>query len=297
MEFNYSQSMHHNKITESKFNANINRTSSKGQLLIESNYLDSHYNAASIQYEEMICSVGFQKGWSVLDAGSGNGSFIPILSKLLGSDGIIHAIDLDAENVDVIYRHIENNEFSCKVVADIGNVTFLPFNSNSFDALWCSNVFQYLTDEEKNQALKEFVRVVRPGGLIAIKELDLTASFVCPDPIIFWHIVEKSSSSIQIHSTMRTHELPKLAFLSGLKVLSYKTFLVEWNPPLKPSDLPYLNAILQFFGTSAQDLHLTEQELSVMKRLSDPNSTDYYLNSLDFYWREAFAVVVCKVPI
>lgn len=128
-------------------------------------------------------------------------------------------------------------------MAQLCNITFLPFDNNSFDAIWCSNVFQYLTDEEMEQALNEFVRVVRPGGLIAIKELDLTASFVGPDPIIFWHIVEKSSTSIQIQSTLRTHDLPILATHSGLEVLSYNTFLVEWRNPLKQSDLPYLHAI------------------------------------------------------
>jgi len=109
------------------------------------------------------------------------------------------------------------------------------------------------------QALNEFVRVVRPGGLIAIKELDLTASFVGPDPIIFWHIVEKSSTSIQIQSTLRTHDLPILATHSGLEVLSYNTFLVEWRNPLKQSDLPYLHAISQSFGYSSMELKLTEQ--------------------------------------
>lgn len=277
---------------------NVLRKSMQGQLLTEGDYLDSHYNAARIKYEEMIRSVGFKKGWSILDAGSGSGSFIPILSKLIGSEGIIHTIDLAPENVAIIQKSIDNNKFACPVKTQKGDVTYLPFDKNSFDALWCSNVFQYLTDNEIKKALSEFNRVVRPDGLVAIKELDLTASLVGPDPITYWHILEKSiSSSVQIHSTLRTHKLPAIAIQSGLEILSYKTFLVEWHPPLEPSALPYLNEISQSFGMSARKLDLTQQELLVMNRLSEPNSPEYYLNSSDFYWREAFALLVCKVPI
>jgi len=281
---------------ESNFNANIHRISSNGQLLTESNYLDSHYNAARTQYEEMINSVGFQKGWSVLDAGSGSGSFIPILSKILGNDGSIHAIDLAPENIDAINSLIENNKHFCNVTTKLGDIRFLPYDTNSFDAIWCANVFQYLTDEDKQQAFTELLRVVRPGGLIAIKELDLTASFVGPDPIIFWKIVEKLSSKIQIHSTLYTQELPKLAKQLGLEIISCNTFLVEWHSPIKQSDFPYLNSISQSFGISAQELELTDEELSIMKELSNSNSINYYLKSSDFYWREAFLVIVCKKP-
>lgn len=276
---------------------NVHRTSSQGQFLTDGNYLDSHYNAARIEYEEMICSVGYQKGWSVLDAGSGSGSFIPILSKLIGSEGIIYAIDLAPENIEVVQARIENNEFACEVKTQKGNVTLLPFANNTFDAIWCANVFQYLTVNEMTKALGEFKRVVRPGGLIAIKELDLTASHVVPDPITYWHIIEKTRSSIQIQSALNTIKLPSLMTKSGLKFLSHKTFLVERYHPLKLSDLPYLNAISQSFGISASKLHLTEQELMIVKRLSEPNSPEYYLNSPDFYWREAFAILISKVPM
>lgn len=276
---------------------NIHEVSSGRLPLIDSDYLDNHYVTAEKKYEEMVRSVGFQKGWSILDAGAGSGCFIPTLSKLLGEKGTIYAVDSDSQNVDFIRKRIDSNEYSCKVLAQLCDIKLLPFDSNSFDAIWCSNVFQYLTDEEKTQVLKEFRRVVRPGGLIAIKELDLTATFVGPDPIIFWHIFEKlKTSSVQIRSTLYTYNLPTLAIHCGLEVVDCNTFLVEKRNPLEQSDLPYLRSIMQSLGYYSMELPLTEQELLFVKKISDPNSPDYYLNSPDFYWREGFAIVVCRVP-
>ncbi len=278
-------------------NENIHKISSTGHFLTECSYLDSHYNAARRQYNKMVRSIGFHKGWSVLDAGSGNGCFIPTLSRILGNNGTIYAIDLSQENINSIKKHIDNENFACRVFADIGSITSMRYRSNSFDAIWCSNVFQYLTDREKEQTISEFYRIVRPGGLIAIKELDLSASYICPDLLVFWNIIKRMKFYTQIHSTLHTPEIAKIALQIDLEIVKHKTFLVEWIPPLKPADLLYLNAISQFFGNFALKFDLSEKELFFANRLINPFSEDYYINSKDFYWREAYAVFIFKVPI
>jgi arsenite methyltransferase len=286
-----------NHISQIVLNENIHKTSSIGHSLTECSYLDSHYNAARPQYNKMIRSVGFQKGWSVLDAGSGSGCFIPILSEILGNYGKIYAIDLTPENVNFSRKRFNKSDLSCRVFHDVGNITSMQYSNNSFDAIWCSNVFQYLTESEKEQTLNEFYRIVRPDGLIAIKELDLSASHVCPDPTVFKNILKKMKFSTQVHSTLRTYELPMIAFQTGLEVISRKTFFVEWFPPLQSSELPYLNAISQSFGFTALEFDLSEKESSVINRYIDPYSEDYFINSKDFYWKEAYSIVICKVPM
>ena len=85
----------------------VTRTST-GHELSESGYLDSHFEAMKPEYEAMIRSVGIKSGWSVLDAGCGGGSFLPILAELVGSGGHISAYDLAPEHIGRIKTLVEN---------------------------------------------------------------------------------------------------------------------------------------------------------------------------------------------
>ena len=49
------------------------------------------------------------------------------------------------------------------VVGQVGSLLALPFPDAQFDAVWCAAVTQYLTDDELATALRELVRVTKPG--------------------------------------------------------------------------------------------------------------------------------------
>jgi ubiquinone/menaquinone biosynthesis C-methylase UbiE len=105
-----------------------------------------------------------------LDAGCGGGGFLPLIAELVGSKGHISAIDLAPENIERVDALVENSQFPCAVDTRVGNLTSLPYEDNRFDAVWCANTTQYLTNDELSQMLAEFRRVVRPGGLVAVKK-------------------------------------------------------------------------------------------------------------------------------
>ncbi|MCZ7571578.1 MAG: hypothetical protein M5U01_23770 [Ardenticatenaceae bacterium] len=66
---------------------------STGHALSASNWLETHYLAGQPEYEAMVRAAGFQPGWHVLDAGCGGGSFLPLLSELLGPAGCSRCAD------------------------------------------------------------------------------------------------------------------------------------------------------------------------------------------------------------
>ncbi|CAA9556724.1 MAG: hypothetical protein AVDCRST_MAG18-735 [uncultured Thermomicrobiales bacterium] len=66
--------------------------------------------------------------------------------------------------------------------AQVGRVLALPYPDASFDAVWFANTSQYLTDDELMTALAEFRRVVRPGGLVAVKEHAGALTAIMPAP-------------------------------------------------------------------------------------------------------------------
>ncbi|MEM7801658.1 MAG: class I SAM-dependent methyltransferase [Chloroflexota bacterium] len=92
---------------------------------------------------------------------------------------------------------IEVASLSCPIEAEVSTLTSLPYEDNHFDAIWCVNKIQYLTVEQLDQMLAEFQRVVRPGGLVAVKEFDLTSYLLMPfDPMMIGHLFDAARSYI-----------------------------------------------------------------------------------------------------
>jgi predicted methyltransferase len=57
---------------------------STGLLGTASSFLDEHFETCRPSYEAMLRSVGVRPGRRVLDAACGAGSFLPLMSKLVG---------------------------------------------------------------------------------------------------------------------------------------------------------------------------------------------------------------------
>ena len=274
-------------------------TSSTGHQLSAGTYLDTHFAAVRTEYEAAARFAGFQPGWSILDAGAGGGSFLPILSEIVGAQGAIEAVDIDPQNIQMIQARVQSGMFGCPVNAHVSPITALPYADNQFDAIWCANVFQYLSAEEVTHAVGEFRRVVRPGGLVVVKDADLSAHLIGSVPTLFWHAIEQASAhpdmGAHFRNLLRIPQVPHVYRAAGIAVIGYKTFVSEWHQPPHATDRPYLETIMALWGAISKYLQLPGHEVSFWQRFTDPSAQDYFLNSPDFYYREGFVVVIGKV--
>ena len=242
--------------------------------------------------------MGIESGWHVLDAGCGGGSYLPLLSELVSPTGKITAVDLAPENIAVVEKNANAGKYLCAVEAQVQSVLQLPFPDGSFDAVWCANVSQYFTDDEFRYALTEFRRVVRPGGLVAIKEYDLTGLLIQPTPLsLVWHLLEGVARvrPLQLSGDLRTITFPKWFRDAGLTQVQIKTGLMERSLPLHEPALIYLSAVLGFLASQAELVGVPPDDLSLWNTLADPTSPDHIFHQPDFYWRETQAVVVGRV--
>ncbi len=120
-----------------------------------------HFTWMRPEYESMLRWVGIQPGWRVLDAACGPGSFVPLLCELVGSNGRVDAIDLAPENIATVEERRQKEKWQTPVHARVGTILELPYENGVFDAAWCANTTQYLTDEQLRTVFRELDRVVQ----------------------------------------------------------------------------------------------------------------------------------------
>lgn len=101
---------------------------------------------------------------TVLDAGCGTGvNILRLHSRIRNVVGFDYACGSLKRCQQRIQTHNIRNARLC-----MASVVGIPLPDCSVDKVLCLSVFQYLNDSEVRQALKEFVRVLTPGGTIIL---------------------------------------------------------------------------------------------------------------------------------
>lgn len=100
--------------------------------------------------------IGNRRGIKILDAGCGTG----LLAKKLKGFGDVWAVDLSEEAIKFARKRGVN--------AQKASVTKLPFKDGFFDAVTCIDVI-YHNWVRDTKALAEFLRILRPGGILILR--------------------------------------------------------------------------------------------------------------------------------
>ena len=112
----------------------------------------------------LIADARIHAGMKVLDLGSGTGYPALLTAQTVGSSGSVLGIDIAEHMLDVARRKAKRLGLQ-NVSFKVGDVTTLPFESNSFEAITSRFCLMFLPDIPK--AVIEITRVLRPGGWIA----------------------------------------------------------------------------------------------------------------------------------
>jgi len=270
-----------------------------GHALSGSAWLDAHFEESRVVYEAMVAATPFQPGWRILDAGSGPGGFLPALASRVGEGGSLTALDVDAENLGIAEERVATSPLPCPVTTRLGSVTDIPFGDASFDGVWCANVSQYLSDDDLLAALAEFRRVVRPGGVVAVKEADgMSWNFGPMDPCIWLRTVmaQLEQGNSQTHGVMRATALRRWLERAGLDNVWQQMFPEELWAPLTPAERRVTGDFLRFLASIPEVAALPESDREFWDKQLDPSHPDALVNHPDFYERGGYVLAVGIVP-
>src|SRR6266849_476505 len=95
-------------------------------------------------------------GREVLNAGAGQGSFTLLLEQH-GFD--VTSLDTSPEAIELLGGRVSGR-------VEQASLTDLPFPDSSFDGVVLGEVLEHIEDD--GRALRESVRVLRPGGIVAV---------------------------------------------------------------------------------------------------------------------------------
>lgn len=109
---------------------------------------------------------GVRKGDKILDVAGGSGDLSRLFSKKVGATGQVVLTDINASMLGVGRDRLMDEGFA--VPALQCDAEKLPFQANYFDCVIVAFGLRNMT--HKDQALKEMLRVLKPGGRLLVLE-------------------------------------------------------------------------------------------------------------------------------
>jgi ubiquinone/menaquinone biosynthesis C-methylase UbiE len=219
-----------------------------------------------------------------LDAGCGIGLQALSLLEAVQPGGHVTCLDQSSEFLAHAKQILATAGRAGQVSFRQGDINKLPFGDNSFDWVWSADCAGYPAREPLSFAA-EFVRVARPGGVVAI--LIYSSQNLLPGyPLLEARLNATVSGIAPFEKDMKPglHSLRALGWLreAGLKKVRAKTFAGGFHAPLSDDIREALISLLQMRWINVEP-ELTREDRAEYRRLCRPESPDFIINLPDYY--------------
>jgi SAM-dependent methyltransferase len=249
----------------------------------------------------IIADLNLPAGSTGLDVGCGVGLYGLWLAEAVGSAGHVIGMEPEAERVEAARALVSGRPAAPRLEFRMGDATAIPLPDRSVDWVWCGDVLHHIVETER--ALREFRRVVRPGGRIIIKESQvLSALFLPGHPEL-----ERRIQLAEIRRTLdegggrsfQERRQTTMASLreAGLAGPALRNYLLERRAPLGAADHDYIQhtVFTRNWGERIRDL-LTSDDWTKRSALCEPGSPDNILLSPDYFCLYPITLFLARIP-
>jgi ubiquinone/menaquinone biosynthesis C-methylase UbiE len=115
---------------------------------------------------EILARAGVQPGMTVADIGAGTGYFTIPIARVVGESGKVYAVDFQPEMLDMLKNKIAAPDVPRNIEPVAGEAGDTGLPGGSCDLAFLANVWHEI--EDRPAALREFARILKPGGRLAL---------------------------------------------------------------------------------------------------------------------------------
>lgn len=120
-------------------------------------------------HEALLNEIMPLEGKRILDVGCGNGNTVLEIAKQVGPDGKAVGVDFSSEGIAIAKKKAIELGLDKVIEFRVADAEKLPFEDNYFDAVISECVVCLTPDKQK--ALNEKTRVLKPGGKIVMHDV------------------------------------------------------------------------------------------------------------------------------
>jgi demethylmenaquinone methyltransferase/2-methoxy-6-polyprenyl-1,4-benzoquinol methylase len=233
---------------------------------------------------EMISALALSKGSHGLDAGCGVGQPALILAEAVGPRGHVTGIDNAPEVIACANRIADDSGMSDRLTYQVGDVSDLSFDDDTFDWAWSSDCVGYMPVEPE-PLIRELARVVKPGGTVAINAY--ISQMLLPG---YPALEAKLNATKAGYAPFREGFDPNRHFMRALKWFAgagltdcrARTFVGEVRAPLETELRDALSDLFEMRWGGAKE-ELSSGDWDEFRRLTTPGSPDFILDVPEYY--------------
>lgn len=251
--------------------------------------------------ERIIAELALPPGSRGLDVGCGVGLYSLWLAEAVGPAGQVLGIEPEAERVEAA-RALAGSRLEDRRLEFLqGNGTTIPLPDRSLDWLWCGDVLHHIVETER--ALREFLRVVRPGGLIIIKESQVLSALFLPGHPELERRIQLAELRRTLHegAGRSFHERRQTTIASlravGLAEVAVRSYLLQRRAPLDPVDHDYIQntVFTRNWGGRLREL-LAAEDWNRRSALCEADSPNNILRNPDYFCVYPITLFTTRVP-
>jgi ubiquinone/menaquinone biosynthesis C-methylase UbiE len=169
-------------------------------------------------------------GMRLLDAGCGIG----LEAARLAADHpetVVTGLDRNPDLLDIAQRRADAGLANLRWLE--GDLTALDLPDASFDAIRTERVLMYLAGDDFERVLDDLLRVLRPGGRLALYELDYGATILAPGSADAT-VVERAEETMfaSLPQPLAGRRLPGLLAARGMHDIDAMPFSFAFDEPV-----------------------------------------------------------------
>lgn len=145
----------------------------------EQERLERQADELALDSERLFDEIGVRDGWRVVEMGCGPRGCLELLSRRVGAEGSVVGIERSGEQVSRARAYRDEHRLTNVEVRE-GDARATSLPAASYDMACARLVLVNVPQPE--EILAEMVRVVRPGGVVALHEPDSTTQR-CDPPL------------------------------------------------------------------------------------------------------------------